>query len=466
LYKLGGDALQDSSPTRVAWFAAAAAVIATLLVMGVWNIRLAWADYRFRQETLPGTQAALRLEPDGADYYVRLAAMIQASNPAASRQALERAVALNPRDAQSWIELGLRAEAAGDLAGAERRLLRAASVDKQYLPSWSLANFYFRRGDAEKFWFWARAAMGMAYGDQAPLFALCWKLTDDGALIAQELDIRKADPEANYLAYLTSQNRIEPMPEAAMRLLAWDRGSDAPLLLAACDRLIADDRAGEAIRIWNKLAELHRIPYSVLAPASGTSLTDGGFTILPTSQGFDWRLPSVDGVTTLLDERPAGLRISFSGRQPEDCDVLTQILPVAESSNYEFRFLYRTSGIDPGTGLAWRITDLNGAKILAQGESLASESETEGRLPFKTPAGSGLERLTLTYQRALGTTRIEGFVDLRKLRLTQAQLPSHDTPQVRPAARTQPFQGGKQLLRPSGSGRGYSMAVVKTTSTQ
>jgi hypothetical protein len=142
--------------------------------------------------------------------------------------------------------------------------------------------------------------------------------------------------------------------------------------------------------------------------------------MLPMSQGFDWRLPSVAGVTTSLEERPAGLRISFSSRQPENCDVLTQFLPVMESSNYELRFLYRTAGIAPETGLGWRITDLNGAKILAQGESLASESERDGRLPFRTSACGRLVRLKLTYQRALGTTRIEGFIVLRKLRLTQA----------------------------------------------
>jgi hypothetical protein len=38
-------------------------------------------------------------------------------------------------------------------------------------------------------------------------------------------------------------------------------------------------------------------------------------------------------------------------------------------------------------------------------------------------------RLTLTYQRALGTTRIKGLIVLRKLRVTQAQLTSHDVVQ-------------------------------------
>lgn len=412
--------MKESLPIRVAWFTAAAVIVATFTLMGVWTVRMASADYRFRQETLPGTKEALRLEPDSADYYVRLAAMIQETNPVASTEALRRAVALNPWDSQSWVELGLRAEAAGDLSRAELTLLRAASVDHQYLPSWSLANYYFRRGDAEKFWFWAREATGMAYGNLTPLFTLCWKVTGDGALIEQKLDIRKADPEANYLAYLTSQNRIEPMTRAATRLFAWNREADTPVLLAACDRLIADDRAGQAIRIWNKLAERHRIPYGVLAPESGRSLTDGDFTMLPTSQGFDWRLPDVGGVGALLDERPADLRISFSGRQPENCDVLTQFLPVIENSTYDLQFSYRTAGIAPDAGLGWRITDPNGAKTLAQGASLASENERDGRFTFGTTACTKLVRLTLTYRRALGTTHIEGFIVLRKLRLTQA----------------------------------------------
>jgi tetratricopeptide (TPR) repeat protein len=411
--------LTTSIPIRVAWFATAAAMIATFLAMSVWSIRLGLADYWFRQETLPATEKALRLEPASADYYVRLAALTQESNPLASTQALRRAIALNPWDSQSLVELGLRAEASGDLADAERILLRAANVDKQYLPSWSLANYYFRRGNSEKFWFWARQAIRMAYGDQSPLFTLCWKVTNDGALIEQKLDIRNADLEANYLTYLAGQNRTEPMSQAATRLLAWNREADAPALLAACSRLIADGRAAQAVMIWNKLAGLHSIPYGVLEPASGGSLTDGGFSRLPTSQGFDWRLPGVVGVTSFLEDSPAGLRISFSGRQPENCEALTQFLPVMAGSNYELKFLYRTAGIAPQTGLAWRITDINGTRILAQGESLASESEQDGRLAFTTPCDS-LVRLTLAYRRALGTTRIEGFIVLRKLRLTQA----------------------------------------------
>jgi tetratricopeptide (TPR) repeat protein len=394
--------------------------------MSVFAVRMAIADYRFRQETLPGVQAAIRLEP-AAGYYAQLAAMLRESDPVASAAALDRAVALNPWDSPSWIELGLRAEAAGDLAGAERNLLRAANVDRQYLPAWSLANYYFRRGDSRNFWLWARQAAAMAYGDQSALFALCWKIAGDGAQIEQKLDIRTPGLQANYLAYLTNHDRLEYLPGAAARLLAWNRPADRPVLLAACDQLIAGGRASQAIQIWNQLARLREIPYSPLAPASGASLTDGDFTAPPMSQGFDWRLPNVGGVAASLGERSAGLRISFSGRQPENCDVLDQILPVIAGANYELRFLYRTNAIAPDTGLAWRLMDLYGSNLLVQGENLASDREREVRFSFRTPACAPLVRLTLTYRRALGTTRIEGFIVLRNLRLTRVGNPASET---------------------------------------
>ena len=71
---------------------------------------------------------------------------------------------------ESTVELGLFAlglakERAGDFEGAARDLLRAAEVDRQYLPAWTLANFYFRRGDRPAFRNWVRRSAELAPGD-------------------------------------------------------------------------------------------------------------------------------------------------------------------------------------------------------------------------------------------------------------------------------------------------------------
>ena len=65
---------------------------------------------------------------------------------------------MNPWDTRSRIELGLLAEAEGDQATATRYLLQAAEADHLFLPRWTLANYYFRRGDTALFWRWAKEA--------------------------------------------------------------------------------------------------------------------------------------------------------------------------------------------------------------------------------------------------------------------------------------------------------------------
>lgn len=385
-----------------------------------WSVRLACADYWLRQQTVRGTEKAIAFTPGQADYYVRLALLEPDENRRTAKEALKRAVALNPSDARSWVELGLRYESEGNQSLAEECLLRAAKEDKQYLPRWTLANYYFRRNRIDRFWFWAKEAAGMAYGDSAALFRLCGSVAEDGALI-DRLDIRRPEVRAAYLGYLLRQNRLELIRPASKHLLKGTRASDVPLLLTACDRLLESNNVGDALEIWNGLANEHRIPFARIHPAEGTILTNGDFRVPPTSQGFDWRLPRIDGVSVSSDDR-GGLRLTFSGSQPENCEPLVQFVPVQENSDYELEFKYQTYGIAVGSGLEWRITDLHGGKTLADAGSLPSAEREESRkVSIVTPVGCQFVRVALSYRRVSGTTRIDGGVVLRKVELNPAR---------------------------------------------
>jgi tetratricopeptide (TPR) repeat protein len=394
-----------------------------LAAASTWSILVGWADYWARQLTVAATEKALALTPWQAGYYFQLAILISDDDPKRASEALQRAVAMNPSDSRSWIELGLRVEADGHNATAERYFLRAAEVDKEYLPKWTLANYYFRRDQESKFWFWAKAAAQMLYGDPLPLFRLSGKVVEDGNLI-DRLEIRRPDIQAAYLSYLLSQNRLDLIGPATHRLLDQGRKSDVPLLLTACDRLISTKLADDALALWNGLAKARRIPYAPLAPDAERILTNDSF--LPTSalQGFAWRLPTVDGISASREENPSGLRLTFSGAQPENCEPLLRVLPVRENTAYEFTALYRTTGIKPNTGLAWRVTDMNGGGTMEAPESLASEDDARAKIRFLTPAGCRLVRIALAYRRTLGTIRIEGSIVLREAGLQRtAQFP-------------------------------------------
>jgi len=400
-----------------------AIALAGLAAASAWSILIGCADYSARLLTVAGTEKALALTPWQAAYYVQLAALISDDDPKRASEALRRAVALNPSDSVSWIELGLRVEGDGHGAAAEPYFLRAAEVDKEYLPKWTLANYYFRRDEESKFWFWAKAAAQMLYGDPQPLFRLSGKVVEDGNLI-DRLEIRRPDIQAAYLTYLLSQSRVDLIGPATGRLLDQGRESDVPLLLTACDRLIEAKLVNEALAVWNRLAKARMIPYARLDPDAEKLLSDDNFLPDPTVKGFAWQVPAADGISASREENPSGLRLMFSGGQPENCEPLFRVLPVREKTAYEFTALYRTAGIQPDAGLGRRVTDIEGGNIMGVPESLASEDGAQTKIRFVTPSGCHVVRIALAYRRALGTTRIEGSIVLRGAGLQRtAQFP-------------------------------------------
>ena len=133
----------------------AAALRLTVVSASCWGIwcswRLARADYLFRQDTESSIRQAISTTPDAWAYYMRLAEF----DPAHAQEQLASAVRLDPYNAQADIELGLLFESRGELGRAEQCFLRAFAVNRTFLPRWSLASFYFRRGNTAAFWTWA-----------------------------------------------------------------------------------------------------------------------------------------------------------------------------------------------------------------------------------------------------------------------------------------------------------------------
>ena len=384
--------------------------LAGLAAVGLWSARAGWADWLASRNTADSLQDAVRWIPLQADYHFRLGVLTGDRGP------FERAAALNPLDAATWMELGLRSEAAGDTAVAERYLLRAAQVDRQYLPRWTLANFYFRRQNLEQFWTWAAAAADRVYGDATTLFRLCGAVTEDGELI-RRLPITRPDLRLQYLLYLMQANRMDVAAPAIRGVLESHRDIDVPLVLVACDRLIDEKQSDAAIAIWNRLAAEHRIPFSPVN-ASSPGVINADFATPPTSHGFDWRLPVYPGITPSRDSNPLALRLGFSGEQPEACELLSQFVPVREDSPYRLTFFYRTAGLPSQTGLRWYVHDAETGAPLAEGPELAGSGDRSGVLPFRTPHGCRMVRLVLRYGRAPGTTRITGDLVLRKVVLS------------------------------------------------
>jgi hypothetical protein len=193
-------------------------------------------------------------------------------------------------------------------------------------------------------------------------------------------------------------------------------------LLRYCDHLLAAGRDQQALIVWNGLSKQKWIPYGELAAGGKDVPVNGDFRMAWLGTGFDWEVSAPDGIYLDRAGNPPALMLSFSGKQPENAEILSQYVPLLPHRQYVLSVRYSVAGIGAESGLmctvgAARKEDLlNGRGLLPGG----MEGEVEQQIPFGTPDKVTLGRLVFSYHRMLGTMRIEGSVTLRKFALNLA----------------------------------------------
>lgn len=363
------------------------------LIAAAWfSIHLARADAEFRRGTPESVARAVGLAPDNTEYTLLRAMQLEYDGDD-STALLERAARLSPLNAALRIRLGLAAEIRGDPSSAERWLLDAARVDRQFEPRWTLANYYFRRGSAEQFWKWMRAALDVSYGDRRPAFDLCWNMSsDEGEIFARAIPDRREVIRA-YLEYLNETHRWAAIPSAALKLASTGDATDRPVLFGAVDALIAANDAASAKSVW------HAIGYP-----NPSGVFRGDFEPPEAGAGFDWRFLSGQGITHRAIEQPRSMhRITLNGSQPESAELLRQVLSLEPRARYKLTWEARAQGIASPTGIEWRVGDQHGPIA-------SNENASAGEFEFVAP--SDLVPLILIYARPPGETRAEGSVEL------------------------------------------------------
>ncbi len=379
--------------------AAGILIFCVLAALGV--LRLGFAEWRFRQGELPAWAGS-------AAYFEGQAQR----TPAGAREALRSAVAANPRASSAWISLGLAAEDAGDAAGAARDFAAAAQVDQLYLPAWSAANFFFRRGDAARFWPAAARAAALAPGDLAPLLDLADRMEPDAPAAVARLapaGLTEATRplERAYLDFLIGKQRWDSAQSLAWRIEAHQDPGDAARLLDLVDRLLAAGRGDAALALCTRMRSRPIKDCPAPDPGSASVLTNGNLAIAASGHGFDWRLPASPGVRVEWHSGQLEFRLPASG--PASYVLLEQ--PVRLSPRrYRLRFAYRIEG----AALTW-VADQAGlgeqtsppyTGASHEGESARQWSQAEWRF---AASRTGLARLRLVCRQP-GAARLTGAV--------------------------------------------------------
>jgi len=340
------------------------------------------------------------------------------SDPRTGDEALRRATELDPLNSANWIRRGVRAEFAGDPEAAEKLYLEAGRVSQLFGPRAMLMNFYFRQGDQEQFWKWARAAFAVSYGNLDGTFLLCWQVAPDAKVILDRAMLKNPATLVQFLDFAVRQAGVTAARPVADGLVSQADGTSAPALLDYCEELIRAKRVADAHDIWLGLA--HRgLLAGAAAGAAQNLIGDAGFQARPLQRGFGWRTISSPEVTLIPGGKPGEMGIAFSGNQPEEAEVLSQIVALPGSTWYRFSAEQRTSQhSDPG--LSWEIEDLEAGRCLARLPVVESADWTSLSARFEA-SRTPFIRLSLRYQRQPGTVRYEGEVLIRQLRLAGAK---------------------------------------------
>lgn len=268
-----------------------------------------------------------------------------------------------------------------------------AANDILYLPAWTSANFFFRRGNDAQFWRAAVQAAAMSYDDPAPLIELA-DHREHNAVAALDRLGGTARLERGYLHFLIGAGRWEEAQAVAARLASRADSQDRELLMALVDRLIAANQGDGALAAWNRLEAKGR-----------GGMVNGSFQREPSGHGFDWRIAAPPGVLTHWE--PARMQFALTASTPDACRLFGQWVMLTPG-RYRLRFGYRSEGLAEETGLRWTLLSA-ASPALVPGDRTAEWN-------FGV-AKAGLHQLQLIYARVPGTTHKEGRVEFTSVGL-------------------------------------------------
>jgi hypothetical protein len=393
------------------------AVILALTLATYRAIRIAIADWRFREGDLAGIESAERLMPSNARYHFARALAVQQADPTSAAVDLElsRALALNPRFSEAMLSWSVDKEFSGDKRGAEQLLLDAQGIDRLLGPSWALANFYYRQGDAAHFWPQANECLRMisVFGfttgryDPVPVFQLCWNMEPNAEKILSQAIPPSPQIEQIYLSYLMKNAKIDAQIGLVARMLPNATADELWVLIPHINALTGAGQIDTAVHEWNEMIDRKLLPYGPLNPAGGSSLTDGALQMAPSGVGFDWRTIYPDSVHFTFLESEHTYRFEFDGKEPEQLDLLSQAVPLLPNRTYQLSSQYRAPFDAAKSGLNWGVSF--DAKPVPM-KSIGSDGNLV--VEFQTPGSAKLGNLVLRYKRQPGTTLVSGPFDL------------------------------------------------------
>lgn len=338
-----------------------------------------------------------------------------------ARRDYQRAVDLNPRLGQAWMDLADCLQRLGDFAGAERSLQRAVAV-WAYSPGihWQAGNLYLLQGRLEPMYKHFRTAVDYDISKLEIALQVSMRADPDHARAFKELVPDSFQANLRALDFYVQRGDLDPAAQAWERLLRnpVPRGFSltASNSFAYIDALLGNGRVAEAQRTWLQALRIQsgsRFGETYQQNPSMNLVHNGSFEEEILDGGFDWRLKAGDGASIRIDpgdgaDKNKSLNVTFNEANV-DFDHFYQIVPVPSAGRYRLEYRLKTEGLttDQKPYLQIETFPRSQDAILRTALFPADSPWTQHAFSFELPAGTALVKLVL---RRLPSARFDNSI--------------------------------------------------------
>jgi len=407
-------------PNPAARLAVVVLAFALAAALTFFSVRNARAANQAGLGTRAGYEAAASLEPANPGNWYLLGRYWQYTlddpDPALAISNFRRALSLNPRYADAWLDLGTVYESEGDFSAARDAYLQARNA---YLISatvaWRYGNFLLRQGEVQQAFAEIRRAVYADPKRSAEAFSRCWRVDPNVESVLENV----IPPDR--AAYLDVIRELAAADQLAAALTVWQRlvslhprVSPADVIFFA-DFLIQKGHFDDAYRIWRDAFQLSDV---ATGDPPGSVLWDGGFESNVRGGGFAWTFPAPSpGVQTVLDRRQKhtgkqSLRLFFDGKHNTNYEGVCTNAEVQPETTYRFSAWVRTQALTSDEGVRFRLSGFSDSRPSGSTDSQDSRgTQSWTRVEMPWTSGKDVRRARVCVLRYLSRgldTRIQG----------------------------------------------------------
>jgi hypothetical protein len=391
------------------------------VALSFFGIRAALAAHYVSLSTRAGFETAVRLEPNDPDMWYFLGRYWQfdpvEADTGRAITAYRTSLGLNPRSADTWLDLALAYETQGEVDAARKAFLEAKGL---YPASaevlWSYANFLLRQNEFESAFPDFHRAIEEAPQLGAEAVRICRHVEPDFNQILNRVLPPKAE------AYLSAVGELTMEADTTDALKVWSRlfllhpKLHSSEVIPFVDGLLRGQQTSDAAKVWGQAVTLMDLPR--MDDPARSLIWDGGFETDVTGGGLAWRIrqhqnPVIGYDHNVMHSGLRALRLDFDQKNFSDFIDVCQLAVVEPKTTYEFTAWLRTKDMAKEGGIFFRLAmpDLQASPVFETTKLLGTNEWTKVSMPWTSPDESRLAQVCLARLRAYDQHHGTAWVD-------------------------------------------------------